>query len=394
MRHRLITILTILILAALPAWAGNPSLEAELQKILETFLTQNPTAPGVSAAAICPELNLDWSGAAGAAAHGAPAPMTASHTFRIASNTKTYVAAAFLRLAEQDRISLEDPVSKYISAERKASLDGDGYDTAAMTLAQVLSHTAGLGDHTSGEEYEKRILSDPAYKWTRGEQLRLLVELADPVGKPGEKYQYSDSGYVLLGGILERITGKRLGPAVRELVDYESLGLQATFWEYMEETPEGAGPRAHQYLGERDVTDWYASYDLYGGGGIVTDSRDLALFMRKVLEGEVFENAATLEKMTMRGTLPYRLGLMVKECGGYLLYGHQGFLNTFAFHVPALDLTVGGGILNHDSANGFDLACRMVEAVAASRESSNGTAAKDSPKVPRPESRTGHPTNE
>lgn len=360
-----IRISLVLLLAAVPALAQNPVLERRLQGVLEAYLAENPVAPGLTAAVICPSRGLDWAGAAGAVAHGDPAPLTPRHTFRVASNTKTYVAASVLRLAELGRVSLDDSLGKHLTAEQKALLKGDGYDVDAITLAQLLSHTAGLGDHTDDPRFEERIMDDPRREWTAQEQIRFLVEWRDPAGKPGEKYEYSDSGYVLLGTLLEKWTGRKLGPAVRELLRYDRLGLRATYWEYMEQPPAGAAPRAHQYLGERDVTSFHASYDLYGGGGIVTDSRELALFMRQLLEGKVFDRPETLEEMTGRGTLPYRLGLMVVECDGRLAYGHQGFWNTLAYHVPSLDLTVGASILNHDAKNGKELLRRIAAVVAS-----------------------------
>lgn len=357
-----------LFLVALPGFARGDEVNLRLQKTLEAFLAENPGAPGASAAVLCPSRGIEWSGAAGTVAHGAPTPLTARHTFRIASNTKTCVAASVLRLAEMGRVGLDDPLSKHLTAEQRKLLEGDGYDVERITIAQVLSHTAGLGDHTKDARFEERILANHDYPWTAEEQLRLLVEWQDPVGKPGEKYAYSDSGYVLLGTLLEKWTGQRLGPAVRTLLRYDRLGLRATYWEYMEKPPEGAGPRAHQYFGDTDITTWTASYDLYGGGGLVSDSRELALFLRKLLKGEVFDRPETLEQMTGRGTPTYRLGLMVAECDGRIALGHQGFWNTFAYHVPTLDLTVAGSILNHNATNGIELARRLVAAAASAAE--------------------------
>lgn len=355
---------SILALAG-PAPAANPKLDKELQSVLTAFLAENGVAPGVSACAVCPRLGLDWAGAAGTAARGYPAPLTPRHTFRIASNTKTYVAAAVLKLVEAGRLGLDDPLRRHLTAEQIALLEGDGYDTAAITLAQVLSHTAGLADHTDDARFEETIVNDPDHQWTREEQLRRLVEWRDPVGRPGERYKYSDSGYVLLGGLVERLAGRPLGPAVRELAGFDKLGLTATYWEQMEEPPPAAGPRAHQYLGDADVTGWNPSLDLYGGGGIVTDVRELALFMRALLKGRVLARDATLGAMTGRGTADYRLGLMAVDFDGRVGFGHQGFWNTFAFHVPSLDLTVSGCVLNHDAVNGRELARRLIAAVAA-----------------------------
>ncbi len=368
MRRYLCVIALMLCVVAAPVLAGNPTLESELQGVLEEFLAENSIAPGLSACVICPDLQLDWSGSAGTAAKGDPAPMTTAHTFRIASNTKTYVAASMLRLGEMGRIGLADSLNRHLSPEWNALLQGDGYNTDAITIEQILSHTAGLGDHTNDSLFVERIFSDNQHIWTPEEQIRCMVDWCEPVGEPGEKNIYSDAGYIILGTVITRITGSTLGPSVRDLLDFERLGLEVTYWEYMEEPPAQAGSRAHQYFGEADATSWNASFDLYGGGGIVTDSRELGLFMRKLLKGEVFANGSTLEVMTTRGTAPYRLGLMVIECGGFEAFGHQGFWNTFACHVPSLDLTVSGSILNHEATNGRKLMCRLVSVVAASSQ--------------------------
>jgi hypothetical protein len=68
--------------------------------------------------------------------------------------------------------------------------------------------------------------------------------------------------------------------------------------------------------------------------------------------------------MTGAGTPDYRLGLMVVELDGWLAWGHQGYWNTFAFHVPGLDATVAGTILSHDATNGRELAQRLVARLA------------------------------
>jgi D-alanyl-D-alanine carboxypeptidase len=363
MTRRILTAMALLSLAA----TATADLTTDLQDILGRTLTENPIAPGICAHVECPPLGLNWTGAAGTAAHDSAELLTIRHTFRIASNTKTYTAATLLRLAEEGRLNLDDPLGRHLAAEERDLLAGDGYDLEAITLRHVLSHTAGLADHSDGDTYSARIIADPQHHWTRGEVLAMCVELFDPVGAPGERYKYSDTGYILLGAIIERTTGENLGRAAHRLLDYERLGLGVTWWEIMEDTPLAAGPRAHQYLGELDCTDFHPSLDLYGGGGLVTDVVDLARFMRFLLQGEVFHEEATLADMTGGGTAPYRLGLMCEDLAGYLAFGHQGFWNTFAFHLPALDLTVSGAILNHDAVNGRELAAEITGRVAEAR---------------------------
>jgi len=357
--------LTILIAAtvATAAAARDATPIGDLEAVLARFLAENPTVPGIVAQVTCPRLGLDWAGAVGTVARDSDEPLTPAHTFRIASNTKTYVSAAVLRLTEQGRLGLDDPLAEHLTAHEHEVLVADGYRPGAMTLRQVLSHTSGLDEHSGDPRYGEAILADPQHRWTREEQLQKLVEWCDPVGEPGAQFRYSDTGYVLLGGIVERVTGQELGAAVHALLDYERLGLKATWWEQEESVPPAAGPRAHQYYGEHDTLGWDPSLDLYGGGGLCTDVRDLARFTRLLLNGRVLRCEATLAAMTGDGTPAYRLGLMVVDLNGHMAWGHQGFWNTFVFHVPALDLTVAGSILDHHATNGRELAADLVAAL-------------------------------
>jgi len=345
--------------------AGEPNIPRQFQTLLNQTLQDNPQVPGISMFVLCPDLDLNWVGASGKVSRKSVTVLTPKHTFRIASNTKTYVAAAILRLVEMEKLNLEDPLGDYLPDQWSQWLEDDGYDLDVMTLRMVLSHTAGLNDHANDDRYSEAILADPQHRWKPDDQIRMLVEWFDPVGEPGEQYSYSDDGYILLGRILEEETGRPLGPAVRSLLDFDGLGLSSTWWEIMEEPPAGAVPRAHQYFYEHDTWEWDPSLDLYGGGGLVSDTKDLGLFMRKLLKGEVLKTEAMLEEMKTSGTPDYRLGLICPDLGGTLALGHGGFWNTFAYHVPEMDLTVSGCILNHDAIRGLEL---VKEVVALAQE--------------------------
>lgn len=377
---------------AASAESAAETLAAELQAVLDDFLAANPQAPGVTAWMACPPLALEWSGAAGCVARGTAEPLTPAHPFRIASNTKTYVAATVLRLAESDRLNLDAPLADVLAAEPAAVLAADGYDLPHITVRQVLSHTAGLADHSGDDSYGEAIIADPQHAWTPLEQVRRCADRFDPLGPAPAPYRYSDTGYVLLGGIIERVTGQPLAAAVREQLGFAALGLNLTWWECAEPAPADARPRAHQYIGAHDTTDWNASFDLYGGGGLVADVRDLGLFMRALLEGKVLRQEASLAAMTGGGTAVYRLGLMVVDLDGHLAIGHQGFWNTFAFHLPGLDATVAGSILSHDAANGRVLAAALAARLAARTATAAPTAGTCSPRTPRRTAAAAPPT--
>lgn len=345
--------------------ADAADLAGRIEAEVARFLAENPQAPGVSVTVLCPPLGLDLDVAMGTVTQDGPEPLTPRHTYRIASNTKTYVAAAVLRLVEQGRLDLDDTLADHLPPAFRELLEADGYATDRMTLGQVLAHTSGLAEHPGDDRYAAAIFADPQHRWTRAEQVRLCCEWFDPVGAPGERFAYSDTGYILLGEVIERCTGQDLGAAVRELLDYDRLGLTATWWEELEPRAPGAGPRAHQYIDGADTFAMSPTMDLYGGGGLVSSVRDMAVFMRALLAGEVLRDQASLAAMTGQGTTHYRLGLFSTEAGGHHAFGHSGFWNTFALHFSALDLTIAGAITSHDAEPGRVLAGRIVEVLAA-----------------------------
>ncbi len=354
-------LLTVLFLAAVLVFACRPAADPErdLQALIDTAVAEDALIRGVALHVDSPLLGLYWEGAAGTADPEAGVPMSPANPVRIASNTKTFVAVAVLRLWEEGRLGLDDAISERLSAQHLELLRDDGYAPSAMTIRHLLTHTSGLYDHGESEIYTQAIISDPVYPWTRTEQLRGAVEWGDPHGKPGEVYTYSDTGYILLGEIVERSTGRPLAEAVRELVGYERLGLESTWWEILEPKPPGAAERAHQFLEDLDVTDFQPFYDLYGGGGIASTVGDMAQFFRGLFTGGVYAKAETLDTMltTVEGAraradakqtaLPpgaYRMGVWVVEVEGFTAYRHTGFWGTAATYVPELDLAVASTI--------------------------------------------------
>ncbi len=323
----------------LPADAVGPA----LQQLVDSLVAARPRLPGIVVAVESKTMGRTWQVAAGMSDSARRVPLSPQQPMRIASNAKTFVAAAVLRLMEQGRLSLGDPLSKHLPASLDALLRSDGYRTDSITIEQVLSHRAGFNEHPAVPSYVARLRTHPTYRWTREEQLRWLVDSLSPVGPPGAQFRYSDSGYTLLGAIVERYTGQPLGPAVRALVGFERLGLTGTWWETMEPAPRGVAERAHQYLNGFDSYGIDPSFDLYGGGGIVAPMSDVARFLSALLDGKVFARPATLETMLApRSTemAGYGLGIFGANIGGLRGRGHSGFWGTTAMVFPEAGVTI------------------------------------------------------
>ncbi|WP_206185231.1 serine hydrolase [Sphingosinicella sp. CPCC 101087] len=276
--------------------------------------------------------------AAGAADPATGRPMSVDTPVRIASNTKTFVAAAVLRLYEQELIELDAAIPGLVDPKLIAILRSDGYDPDRITVRHLLSHSAGLYDQGGDRRFITTVLAAPDHRWTRHELVQLMAEYDDPQGEPGEMFLYSDIGYVLLGDIVERRTGRPLAAAVRELLRFDALGLQSTWWETAENAPAGVAPRARQYFQGQDATDVHPSFDLFGGGGLVMSARDLATWFAALFEGQIFDRPETLRTMTKAGTHVgaerYRLGLFAQAVDGREVYSHSGFWGTLVYYDP------------------------------------------------------------
>lgn len=340
------------------------------QQALEKAVTALPDSPGITVTVQAPRRGIDWRGAVGKA-DPTGTTLTPDHPFRVASITKAFVGAAILRLEEEGKLSLAQPIAPLIAPETAALLRSGGYDPDRITVRQLLDHTSGLRDFYDDPTYEKAMLSQPRRRWTRAEQIAIAMKVGTAHGAPGERFHYVDTGYSLLGEILERATGKGMGPALRQMLPYDKLGLTSTWLESLEPAPAGVKPRAHQYAAGVDMTAADPSYDLYGGGGLVSTLDDVGRLFRAILRGGVFRDTATLASALTLVTAQSGEGYMMQarpalfapeKVGPHACLGLGGYYGTLVVHCPAIDLTIG---FNANTANpeSFDVAGTFMAAV-------------------------------
>lgn len=331
----------VLFLLGTVASAETPVLSQEsLATQIEQLQAQNSKVPGFAMAVI--QNGKVVSAASGVAAPDQK-PMTAQTPFRLASVSKTFVAAAILRLHEQGLLNLDSPIHVLLSQAHVQLLEQDGYDTEAITVRHLLMHSSGMDDHFGTAEMREMVFANPSKVWTRTEQLALMTKVTDPHGKAGERFAYSDTGYLLLGEIIERQTGDPLGRAVTSLNRFEALGLSGMVWEGEAVPANGAG-RAHQWLNGFDTFALHGSVDAFGGGGLIGDVTQIALYFDALFGGHVFDQPSMLFLMKAApghpDASPYRLGLFRQLIGEREAFMHGGFWGVQAIHVPSLNLTI------------------------------------------------------
>jgi D-alanyl-D-alanine carboxypeptidase len=283
--------------------------------------------PGVVAVAGGP--GSSWEEAAGVADLSSGAPMTLEHRFRIASVTKLFVAAVVLQLVDEGALSLDGEVDL---------IEG------GVTVRQLLNHTSGLPHAAEMDELLEPYRQNRAYRPDlTPRDVLARIESKPRLFSPGEGWFYSGSNYVVLGLLVEEMSGATLREEIgRRIVG--PLGLTDTELPELSATPTGLTrgylPADNPVLpgpgpDPVDVSD--VEPFGWGGGGMVSTARDLARFLRALLGGELLPPALRAELLT---TVPseweesdgYGLGieevtslwgLEKSTCGP--AWGHLGF---------------------------------------------------------------------
>lgn len=356
------SISSVLLLLWLLAACQSPAPEAvenvnpcdKVQAIIDSVLAATPNAKGILAYVETPA----YSCAAVSGSANETEVLTVQHPILIASNAKTYVAAAMMVAVEKDLVGLDSAIGSYLPVETAKQLEMAGYDLERITVKQLLSHTSGINDYVDADLFWQRAETEPSYHWTRAEQIELACSM-EKVGEPGQYFKYADTNYLLAGIVLETITGLDYFKAVSSLLDYTNAGLDQTWFIDMEPRPESALKRAKQYNGSRGLNsyDLNTSFDLYGAGGIAATIEDFGGFYHLLFNNQFFQDSTTLELMLIdipsADSVPsdYHLGLSGGTVSAHRSYGHGGFWGTSAHHIPELNITIAVCILEKDEGH-------------------------------------------
>jgi len=255
------------------------------------------------------------------------APVMVEDRFEIGSITKLFTAVAILQLQEEDALSLDDPLAQWLP-----DLAGEIPYGDEMTLRQLATHTAGLGEYERDLYPLPRALTDPDIlekAYTPEELVRWVAENKPPLFPPGAsgQWMYSNVGYVILGMVLEAATGQSLGEIYRARI-FEPLGMESAV--LLEDAP-APGETVHGYnamTGEYiEVTGWNPS-GAWASGALAMNAGDLARFAQALVNGELFQDSQSLAQMAdfvstgqSRGFTGYGLGLARLADG---TWGHAG----------------------------------------------------------------------
>jgi D-alanyl-D-alanine carboxypeptidase len=329
--------------AEIRATAVRARLEVELDNVRSRL-----GIPGISVTVIFPD-GSSWTGTSGRADVAGNKEVTPDTAFALASVSKTYTAALVLALASDGRIDLDAPAVSYIPG---TTLD------KRITVRQLLNHTSGLDDFFLHTPIDKALLADPDAFWS---VKRTLKYVAKPYFPPGKGWHYSNTNYLYLGLIAERVTGVTLAIALRDRF-FVPLDLGATWYQAVEK-PRGPLAHGYRFAGPRlstppidlssksPVAPFRSVVTAAGGAGsIAATSADAARWGRLLITGEVLGPAMTAQMLdgvaftaAYKPRIPYGLGVQAFPIGGRLAVGHSGRLLGFRSavrHLPAENVTI------------------------------------------------------
>jgi D-alanyl-D-alanine carboxypeptidase len=356
--------------------AGEPAYVPAMMRAMTQAMKQN-AVPGLAILVRSPK--GDWSTVLGTAEIGTNKPWALNDHFRIGSNTKTMTGTVILQLAQEGKLALTDPVAKYVPGVP----NGD-----KITIADLAEMRSGLFSYTSDAKFNRTLDQEPNKAWTPAELLR--IAFSHPVNAaPDTEFEYCNTNTVLLGRIIEKLTGMSASDAFRKRI-FEPLALKQTSlpvpteWALTDPHPQG-----YQFLTNAETIDSYAvpkdklaaaldgkfkplNYTdaspswAWTAGGATSTAGELATYVKALVGGGLLD--AMMQKIRLDSIRPVTsgagYGLGLAQFGP--MYGHDGQLpgfSSFMAYDPKTQTTlIIGANLSAEPTHGANAATELAKA--------------------------------
>lgn len=273
----------------------------------------------------------------------------------IGSISKQFTAVAILQLVEKGQLKLSDPISKFLS-----NFPTQGQN---ITIHHLLTHTSGLSNYTSDSSWSE--------VWRNEYSINQVIDLFKDkplTSIPGEKFSYSNSGYVLLGAIIEKISGLTYAEYLHKNI-FEPLDMKNTYYGSRSKIIKNRA-NGYQRNGEFVNAEYLTFTQTYAAGAIMSSVNDLYLWNRaiknkSILSEESLKLATTNYKTTDGKFINYGYGWFLNEIDGNSTIEHGGGVFGFisyALYVPSQDIYVTV-LTNFDGYNPEALAVKLASIV-------------------------------
>jgi CubicO group peptidase (beta-lactamase class C family) len=349
----LLTILVMAFTLNTSAQLNTKAMNAEFDKLLSSQFKPGETG---CAALVAIKGQIIYKKAFGMANLELNVPMQSDMVFRIGSITKQFTAIAILQLMEQGKLSLQDDITKFIP----------DYPTQAykITVENLLTHTSGIKAYTDVPEFMKYIMEDLKPQEVIDKFKNLPMEFA-----PGTKWNYSNSGFFLLGYIIEKVSGMKYQDYIEQNLFKPAGMTNSLYGSNTKIIKNRACP--YQPDGDNTVNADYMSMLLpYSAGSIMSTVEDLykwnrALVSDKFVKRETLEKAWTEYKLSDGKGTHYGYGWFLSQVQGSPSIEHGGGINgylTNGIYLPKEDVFVA--VFSNNTAKGPDAVSTKMAAIA------------------------------
>ena len=344
------TLAAVLVIAQSAAPQPAPPLQARVKAYLDEWRTSS-TFPGAAVGIVLKD-GSSFAVTTGVSDRTAQTPVKPDDLFMAGSTGKTFFAAVAVQLIEAGRLDLDAPISKYLGTRPWFNRLPNGKD---ITVRMLMTHTSGLVRYEMNPKFTADLRAQPDKSWTPEEEIAYLFDATPPFAA-GQGWDYSDTNYIVLGMILEQITGTKLYDEVRTRF-LEPLKLTRVIPSNSRRIP-GLVPG---YAGARDplgLPDEVMSNGQFvvnpqfewTGGGYATSPLDLARWGHALYTGRAI--GASGRKLMIDAAVPARLGPETRYGLGVIVraatpagpaWGHSGFFPGYVtelIHLPDAGITL------------------------------------------------------
>jgi len=284
-----------------------------------------------------------WEKAFGYANLETKAKAETTDLYRIASTTKTFIATLVVRLAIESKLNLDGLLTDYLN---KKTLRGIA-NTDGVTIRQLLGMQSGIYNYTDNPKFETFVEQNPQHNWAASDALKLARDMPAEFAV-GSASKYSNTNYILLGLVIEAVTGRPLVQVLQKQI-FEPLKLNNTYLDMHQTIPRPIVPgyvyNKGQYKNISKINDGRGLAD----GGIVTDARDLNRFIRSLMTDDQFmppkwrAQMVNFHPMRSKDRVEYGMGLIRFSDPDTQIIGHDGDdtgYQSWMIYLPATQTSV------------------------------------------------------
>jgi D-alanyl-D-alanine carboxypeptidase len=271
-----------------------------------------------------------WVGASGKADLHNDVDMKPCNILRAGSTIKMFTATVILKLQEEGKLNLDDKISNHLNGSNIDNIE----NADKATIRQLLQHSSGIFNYIQNLKFQTASLNDLLKEW-KAEDLLQYSYNKKAYFKPGDDVTYSNTGYILLGLLIEKIEGKPLYQIFDEKI-FIPLGLTSTQFAGKNQVPNGIVRGYIDMYSKLEVIEstYYSGWDYYtADGGLISNPYDMNIFFRALMHGRIISIASLNEMLTWKKPkeaavdffpISYGLGIFKIETPKGIAYMHSG----------------------------------------------------------------------